>query len=121
RRLAEEQMRAERARRQQRMRMLIVAVAVAVVIVVAAVIISTGGSKKGGIQSGGKGNATITAVNNLLTGIPQSGNTLGKPKAPVTMTYYGDLKCPVCQAFTLQGGFQQLVTKDVRAGKVKVV
>ena len=97
------------------------AVAVAIVVVVAAVIISTGSGKKGGIQTGGKGNATVTAVNNLLAGIPQSGNTLGNPKAPVTMSYYGDLKCPVCQAFTLQGGFQKLVSNDVRAGRVKVV
>ena len=37
------------------------------------------------------------------------------------MTYYGDLKCPVCQAFTLQGGFPKLVSNDVRSGKVKVV
>ncbi|HKO29343.1 MAG TPA: thioredoxin domain-containing protein [Solirubrobacteraceae bacterium] len=121
RRLAEEQARAERARRQQRFRMIIGVVAVAVVVVVAAVIISTGGSKKGGIQTGGKGNATVTAVNNLLSGIPQSGNTLGNPKAAVTMTYYGDLKCPVCQDFTLKGGFPQLVSSDVRSGKVKIV
>ena len=37
------------------------------------------------------------------------------------MTYYGDYECPVCQAFTLDGGFNQLVSKDVRPGKVKVV
>ncbi len=121
RRLAEEQARAERARRQQRTRMIGGVVAVAVVVVVVLVIISIGGSKKGGIQTGTKANATVTAVNQLLAGIPQSGNTLGNPKAPVTMTYFGDLKCPVCQAFTLQGGFQQLVSNDVRSGKVKVV
>jgi protein-disulfide isomerase len=121
RRLAEERARAERARRQQRVRMIGGVVAVAVVIVVALIIISIGGSKKGGIQTGGKGNATVTAVNNLLAGIPQSGNTLGNPNAPVTMTYYGDLKCPVCQDFTLHGGFPQLVSNDVKAGKVKVV
>src|SRR5207253_10944813 len=44
----------------------------------------------------------------------------GNPKAPVTMTYYGDLQCPVCQAFTLNG-FKQLVSNDVRSGKVQVV
>jgi protein-disulfide isomerase len=37
------------------------------------------------------------------------------------MTYYGDYECPVCQAFTLQGGFPQLVQNEVRQGKVKVV
>ena len=121
RRLAEERARAERARRQQRVRMIIGAVSVAIVVVVVAIIISTGGAKKGGIQTGTKATATATAVDQFLAGIPQSGNTLGNPNAPVTMTYYGDLKCPVCQAFTLQGGFQQLVSSDVRSGKVKVV
>lgn len=121
RRLAEEQARAESARRQRRLRLVGGTVLVAVIVVVAAVVISTGGAKKGGLQTGTTANSTVTAVNSLLAGIPQSGNTLGNPKAPVTMTYYGDLKCPVCQAFTLTGGFSQLVSNDVRSGKVKVV
>lgn len=121
RRLAEEQARSERVRRQRRLRMVGGTVLAAIAVVVALVLINTAGSKKGGIQSGSQGNATVAAVNQLLTGIPQSGATLGNPKAPVTMTYYGDLKCPVCQAFTLQGGFPQLVSNDVRSGKVKVV
>jgi protein-disulfide isomerase len=121
RRLAEEQARAERARRQQRIRMILGVVLAAVVVVVVLIVISSGGGKKGGLQTGTKANATVTNVNTLLTGIPQSGNTLGNPNAPITMTYYGDLKCPVCQAFTLQGGFPKLVQNDVRSGKVKVV
>ena len=121
RRLAEEQARAERARRQQRIRMIGGVVVVAVVFVVALILISSGGGKKGGIQTGTKANATVNSVNQLLAGIPQSGNTLGNSKAKVTMTYYGDLKCPVCQAFTVEGGFPQLVSNEVRSGKVKVV
>ncbi len=121
RRLAEEQARAERARRQQRTRMIGGVVLLAVIVVAAAIVISTGGAKKGGIQTGTQASATVTSVNSLLAGIPQSGNVLGSPNAPITMTYYGDLKCPVCQAFTLQGGFSQLVSSDVRSGKVKVV
>jgi len=121
RRVAEERARAERTRRQQRVRMIGGTVLVAVVVVVAGILISSSGGKKGGLQTGAKATATASAVNQLLTGIPQSGPVIGNPKAPVTMTYYGDLKCPVCQAFTLQGGFPQLVANDVRAGKVKVV
>jgi protein-disulfide isomerase len=119
RRLAEERARTERARRQQRIRMIGGTVLVAVIVVAALVVINSGG-KKGGIQTGTKANATVTAVNSLLGGISQNGSTLGNANAPVTMTYYGDLKCPVCQAFTLQGGFPQLVANDVRSGKVKV-
>ena len=122
RRLAEERARAERARRQRRLQMVGGTVVGAIVVVVALILISSGGGKKEtGLQTGTKASATVTAVNSLLSGIPQSGNTLGNPTAPVTMTYYGDYECPVCQAFTLQGGFPQLVSNDVRTGKVKVV
>jgi protein-disulfide isomerase len=123
RRLAEEKARAERARRQRRYQM-VGGTIVGAIIVVALIVISSGGGKK---ETGllkpnmPQENATLASINKLLNGIPQSGATLGSPKAPVTMTYYGDYQCPVCQAFTLQGGFSQLVSTDVRQGKVKVV
>jgi protein-disulfide isomerase len=121
RRLAEEQARVERARRQQRIRIVGGTVLGAIIIVVALVLINGGGGKKGGIQTGTKANATVNSVNQLLAGIPQSGGVLGNPNAKVTMTYYGDLKCPICRDFTVSGGFPQLVANDVRSGKVKVV
>ena len=37
------------------------------------------------------------------------------------MTYFGDYQCPICKAFTLQGGFPQLVQNEVRQGKVQVL
>jgi protein-disulfide isomerase len=120
RRLAEERARVDRARRDRRLRTIGAIVLGAIVLVVVLIVVSSGG-KKGGIQTGTSANATVTAVDQLLAGIPQSGATLGDPKAPVTMTYFGDYQCPVCAAFTLQGGFPQLVSNDVRAGKVKVV
>jgi len=121
RRLAEEQARAQRMRRQQRLRMVGGTVLGAIVIVVVLVLVNSGGGKKTGLQTGTQANATSASVNQLLTGIPQSGSTLGNPKAPVTMTYYGDYQCPVCKDFTVSGGFPQLVANDVRSGKVKVV
>jgi protein-disulfide isomerase len=122
RRLAEERARAERARRDRRIRMVGGIVLGAVILVGILIAVSSGGGgKKGGLQTGTKANATAAAVTQMFAGIPQSGATLGNPNAPVTMTYFGDYQCPVCQAFTLQGGFPQLVANDVRAGKVKVV
>lgn len=59
-------------------------------------------------------------VSALLAGIPQHAATLGDARAPVTVTYFGDLECPVCADFTLSGGFPQLVSRDVRQGTVKV-
>jgi protein-disulfide isomerase len=92
--------------------------AAAVVAVIVAISLGSGGS--GGLQTGATRAQTIASVQKLLGGIPQSGATLGDLKAPVTLTYFGDLQCPVCRAFTLSS-FPQLVAKDVRDGKVKVV
>ena len=122
RRLAEERARAERERRQRRIQMLgdVILAAVAVV-AVAIAISSSGGSKATGLQKGSQLAQTKAQVSQLLTGIPQTGPTLGSPSAKVTLEYYGDLECPVCKSFTLNGGWQQLVRTDVRQGKVKVV
>ena len=120
RRLAEEQARAERARRDRRIRT-IGGIVLGAIIVVAVLIVVSSGGNKGGIKTGTEATATANAVEQMFAGIPQSGATLGNAKAPVTMTYFGDYECPVCQAFTLQGGFPQLVANEVRQGKVKVV
>ncbi len=121
RRLEQERARVARQRQQRRLRMLIGAVLAAIAVVVVAIAISSGGSGATGLATGAKSTAVASQVNELLTGIPQSGATLGSPRAPVTMTYYGDLECPICRDFTLSGGFPQLVSQDVRSGKVKVV
>jgi protein-disulfide isomerase len=120
RRLAEEQARAAQERRQRRIRMIGGVVLAVVAVVAVAIAISSGGSKKTGLAKGAAATKTVAQVQSLLNGIPQSGARLGNPNAPVTMTYYGDLQCPVCQAFTLSS-FQQLVSNDVRSGKVQVV
>ena len=74
--------------------------------------------------AGGGGTTTPKAskasVIALLAGIPQTETTLGKASAPVTVTEYGDLVCPVCQTFAL-GSETQLISTAVRAGKVKLV
>jgi protein-disulfide isomerase len=119
-RLAEEQARQDKARRQRRIQMTLGIVLAAVAVVAVAIAVSSGGGGSSGLQKGAKATATVAAVNQLLSGIPQSGATLGNPNAPVTMTYYGDLQCPICRDFTLQGGFPQLVANQVRSGKVKV-
>ena len=121
RRLAEEQARQERERRRRRTRMLGGILLGAVAVIAVAIAISSGGGGSSGLAKGTKASATIAQVNQLLSGIPQTGTRLGNPNAPVTMIYYGDLECPVCQDFTLSGGFPQLVAKDVRAGKVQIV
>jgi protein-disulfide isomerase len=120
RRLAEERARQEKERRQRRIRMVTGVVLGAVAVVAVAIAISSSGGGSSGLQTGAKLAATKSTVNNLLAGISQNGNTLGNPKAPVTVTEYGDLECPVCRAVAL-GPEQQLIANEVRKGKAKLV
>lgn len=122
RRETEERARAARERQRRRLRMVIGSVLVAVAIVAVLVAVSSsGGSGAAGLQKGTSSAKTVASVEKLLSGISQSGATLGSSSAPVTMTYYGDLQCPICRDFTLNGGFAPLVENEVRSGKVKIV
>jgi protein-disulfide isomerase len=116
-RLALEQAHEAAARRARLMR-LGGAVLVAVVVVVILVVVSaSGGGKK---ASSKPSSITATAVTALLVGIPQTGNTIGSSTAPVTVTEYGDLECPICADFAT-GAENNLISSDVRSGKVKLV
>ncbi len=125
RRLEQEREHAQAQARARKIRMLGGIVVLAVAVVAVFVAISSGGSSGGsGLQTGPALVTTKSAVAQLLSGIPQSGNVLGNASAPVTVTYYGDLQCPICRDFTLGlngGGWPQLVATDVRDGKVKVI
>ena len=61
----------------------------------------------------------MAEVNHLLAGIPQSGNSLGSPTAPVTLQYYGDLECPICRKFTL-GALPPLIRTGSEQGKLRI-
>jgi protein-disulfide isomerase len=92
----------------------------AVVVAILVIVLATSGGKKEGLAtSRHEINANVTTVTSLVGGIPQSGNVLGNPGAPVTMQYFGDLECPVCKAFTL-GALPTLIKKYVRTGKLKI-
>lgn len=124
RRVAEEQTRAEQARRNRRLQMLGGVLVIAVAVVAVAIAVSSGGRGTPKLTNvkGGQTCKTSTdsAICSLLAKIPQKGNTLGSPKAPVTVTEYGDLECPICRDFAL-GVENQLIAKDVRSGRVKLV
>lgn len=101
-------------------------VAVVTLVIVLAVVLG-GGSKGGGLP---KNHAAVGSLANGLPGasdvasqfkgIPQTGTTLGWPFAPVTLTEYIDLQCPICQEFETQV-FPDILTKYIRTKKVKVV
>jgi protein-disulfide isomerase len=99
-----------------------VAAAVVVIIVVVVAATSGGGSSSVTLPTPPTGKTPppqTKEVVSLLSGIPQNGNTLGSPKAPVTMQYFGDLQCPICKDFTL-GALPPLIKKYVRTGKLKI-
>jgi protein-disulfide isomerase len=121
RRLAEEQARSERARRERRLRMLGGVVVLVIAVVAIAIAVSSGGNKSPSVKSTNPATqAAVSSVNSLLAGIPESGTTLGSPSAKVTVTEFGDLKCPVCRDFAL-GPENQIISNDVKSGNVKLV
>jgi protein-disulfide isomerase len=118
-RKALEQAEADRAKRRTRLTQLGIVVAIVVVVIVGIAIAAGGSSKKTVSVGSHESNATVAEVKTLIDGIPQSGNTLGDPNAPVTLRYYGDLECPICKEFTLQV-LPTLIPKYVRTGKLRI-
>jgi protein-disulfide isomerase len=56
----------------------------------------------------------------LLQGIPQDGNELGEPSAPVTLVEFADLQCPFCQQWALDV-LPTLIDEYVRTGQVRII
>jgi protein-disulfide isomerase len=62
----------------------------------------------------------VAATEALLRGIPQRGNVLGRPDAPVTIVEYAACQCPYCARWALDT-LPALVEEYVRPGKAKIV
>jgi protein-disulfide isomerase len=128
---------ADAAKRKQRLTRLAGVVAVAVIAIVAAIVISSKNSTPKAIKPNSRAAAAVVArVDNLLKGIPESGNnTLGNPSAPIQVTEYGDLECSACDDFALatnvpitsdpgtngSGVENQLISQYVRTGRASLV
>lgn len=114
-RLAAEAAEAARNARRLRLTRLLAAVGVAVVaVVIAAAVSSSSGGKPAAPPA-----ATRSAVTSLLAGIPEHDGVLGKRSAPVTLTEFIDLQCPICAAAS-HDTLPQLISDQVRTGKVKL-
>jgi protein-disulfide isomerase len=111
-RVAAERADAARTARRTRTWRLLAATGLAVVVVGVAALISSSG--------GAKGTAPTTPANvTLFDGIQEHNGVLGDPNAPLTLTEYVDLQCPICAA-TARDTLPTLVRDFVRTGKVKL-
>ena len=71
-------------------------------------------------SQGGGAVAGIAETAALLDGIPQRGNTLGSPTAPVRLVEYADPQCPFCAQYA-RDVLPALIRDYVRTGKVELV
>jgi protein-disulfide isomerase len=103
---------ASAARRKRSLTLFAVACAALAVVAVAAAVSSSGGTKEPP--------ATPPAeAARLFDGIQERNGVLGDPDAPITLTEYVDLQCPVC-ATAARDTLPELVRDYVRTGKVKL-
>lgn len=115
----EERVRAEgeAAARERRKRLTqLVSAAVFLAIVAVAIVIVVSQNETSG------GDSTLEdvgLVNQELSGIPQSGTTIGDPKARVALLEFGDLQCPVCKAYSEQI-IPQLISGPVKKGEATI-
>src|SRR4051794_40969124 len=94
------------------LRRLLAAAAAAAVIAGAAIVVSaTGGASPPA--------APAPPASDLFRGIPERAGVLGDPRAPVTITEYVDLQCPICAAASKQT-LPWLVERYVRPGGAKL-
>jgi protein-disulfide isomerase len=92
--------------------LILLAAAAVVVAVLLAVLSQLGG--------GAGSSASNVDAGKLYSGIPENGTSLGESSAPVTIYLYEDFQCPICGQFSRET-FPDLVNRDVRDGKVKVI
>ena len=105
---------AQAAARKRRLALLGGVLVAAIAIIAVVVVISQSGTDEPVSAEEGAQQA-----NSLFAGIPQDGNVLGDPDAPVTIEEYIDLQCPFCQRFS-QDGLPQLIDEYVKTGQAKL-
>jgi protein-disulfide isomerase len=72
-----------------------------------------------GSQSWAGSLAGAPEANGLFKGIPQNGQVLGDPKAPIEMMMFIDVQCPVCQNYEVTN-LPTVVKNYIRTGKAQM-
>ena len=96
---------------------LVAVLVVAAGLAAALIAVSAIGSGDGSAPAGLRG---VSSTERLLEGIPQEGNVLGRPDAPVTIVEYADFQCPFCGQWATDT-LPAIVDEYVRPGKAKIV
>ncbi len=104
------------AERRQRLIKLASAIGFLAVAAVAVLVVVSQSQTSGGDA----GNISETAeVQQLLSGIPQTGTVLGPPAVKVTLYEFGDLQCPVCKGYS-EEILPTVIENKVRSGEAKI-
>jgi protein-disulfide isomerase len=101
---------ASRARRRRRLWQLAASLGLAVAVVGVAIAVSSGGDTP---------SRSPSQAAALFAGIPEHNGVVGDPSAPVTVTEFVDLQCPIC-AEASRSLLPSVVRDYVRTGKVKL-
>ena len=110
-------MREQERRRSRRNRMLFAggsAVLLVVALVVVQQLTSSGSSRPDASNLTG-----IADVNTEFAGLTERAGTIGNPSAKVTITEFGDLRCPICKTFDNDVA-PQVISDIVRPGTAKL-
>jgi protein-disulfide isomerase len=109
--------REQERRRSRKIRMLVAggAAVLLVVVLVAAQQITSGGSGRPDTSN----LAGVADVNAEFSGLTERAGTIGNPNAKVTITEFGDLRCPICKTFDNEVA-PQVISDIVRPGTAKL-
>ncbi|RKQ86350.1 protein-disulfide isomerase [Solirubrobacter pauli] len=98
--------------RRRRFQILGTGLVAAVAVIAIAAIVSTS-------SNGAPSDGAALARSTVVDGVPETNGVLGDPKAPVTITEYVDLQCPIC-AEASKTTLPTLIDDYVKTGKVKL-